>query len=82
MALIECGAGHGIITDAGASHASVGLGTCIAVVAGCAIGQLRAGTYTGCGIAGAGVMALIECRADHGIITDAGASLTGVGLCA
>ena len=54
----------------------------ISVVARRVFRHLRVGAHTGCGIAGADVVALIECRADDWIRADAGSGLAGVSLCA
>jgi len=71
-------AGHGVRAYACACLAGVYLGAEVAVIAGSAIGQCRIRAHPGRGIAGAGVVALIECRAREGAAAHADVAGTGI----
>src|SRR5436190_9539041 len=79
VALIECGADHGLGAHADRTLTGVGLRAAVGVVAGRAVapGGIAAGSRRG--IAGAGGVALIGGRAHDGVCAHAAAGLRGVG---
>src|SRR5438034_4169995 len=80
VALIECGADHGLGAHADRTLTGVGLRAAVGVVAGRAVapGGIAAGSRRG--IAGAGGVALIGGSAHDGVGAHAGAGLAGVAL--
>src|SRR5204862_340699 len=80
VALIERRADHGVLPDAGAGLAGIGLGAGVAIVAHRPVGLERVRARAARRGADAGRMALVERRADHGVASRARARLAGVGL--
>src|SRR5439155_1088754 len=80
VALVERAADDGVRARTGAGLASVGLGAGITVGAGAAVGLARSGAGAVGGIASAGVVTLIEGRADDRARARADARLAGVAL--
>jgi hypothetical protein len=80
VALVEGGAENGIGAGTAARLTGIGLGAGVAIGASAAIRFVRVGANTRRGIAGAGVVALIERHAHDGVGPGACPQLTGIGL--
>src|SRR5206468_4029199 len=77
VALVGGGADDGVRAGAGATLAGVALRAGVAVVARAAVAGVRVGALAGGGVAGAGVVALVERGADDGVVADAHPALAG-----
>src|SRR5439155_17259148 len=78
MALVERRADDGIAARAGRVLTAIARSAEVAVVARRAVGGVRVGALAGGGVARAGVVALVERRADDGIAARAGPVLTAI----